>query len=395
MSAATSPPQSFRIVSSPENDWILSPRATIKVRRQPQSAHSGNDNSPSLERALEKMRALGYQSPPDTKLFSATVLTSTDCNFRCFYCFQNEKTEEDVVRRIPKMRLTVPQASRISLWVKNRMEKAGCDRISLLLFGGEPLLSPHACLALLNGMQDKLEHAHMISNGYMLTMETATALADAGLESIQLTFDGNNRDHDAVRSTTGGQPSYRRIIRNLATAVDDTPLRIGVRINVTRSNIDGVPGIISDLVDNVQDLSRLTLSFAIVRDYSWNRDLETQQAKDTVDSMACSLLDAAQTAHKAGMLLGKPASNDCAFCAGTPGHTGAVVTPDGGLYSSWETAGRADYKVGDIYAGYQVDLESKWLSCHDFYEDNQQAATVSQKIRSAYEGRLLDYLYSP
>jgi len=56
------------------------------------------------------------------------ILTTTDCNARCFYCHENG---------IPKMHMNIETANQIVEYIK----KQGLSKINIMWYGGEPLLN--------------------------------------------------------------------------------------------------------------------------------------------------------------------------------------------------------------------------------------------------------------
>lgn len=342
-------------------------------------------------RGWQALRDRGLLDLPAPSTYGATVLTATDCNFGCSYCFQNTGEAPRgtwAPPRIARERLSPARISSICDFIRAHMHAQMKSDLSLLLFGGEPLLDARGCLALLEKLRPVIRRSSMVSNGYLLTECMGRRLHEAGLQSVQVTLDGDRDAHDAVRSTRGGLPSFDHIIENVACVQDSTRLRIGLRVNVTSTNLASLPSLLDHLNTRLA-ADKTTLEFAVVRDYEWN----ATGSKLPV-SFAESLLACAEEATGLGFKMFGPSGYDCIFCSGAPLETGSVISPSGDLYSSWETAGRRDLRVGHISTGYTNITADTWLSCHDFHRTNA-ANSSGVHIKDEYEARLLDMLYDP
>lgn len=192
-----------------------------------------------------------FASPP-ARSYALTVLTSTNCNLGCGYCFQN--TAQDATNgsrppRIARTRLTSETITSILGFTERQMAAAELDRLRILLFGGEPLLNPRGCLELLERASGiGMTSAWMISNTTLLTPRLAGQLSDLGLDSVQVTFDGDRADHDRIRvnrADNGG--TYDKIVRNIVAASEVTPIRWTLRVNVSQETFDGVDALIDRL----------------------------------------------------------------------------------------------------------------------------------------------------
>ncbi|RGA01522.1 hypothetical protein DI270_029015 [Microbispora triticiradicis] len=83
----------------------------------------------------------------------------------------------------------------------------------------------------------------------------------------------------------------------------------------------------------------------------------------------------------------------CKACSYRDGKYGAVVNPDGALYSSWTTAGRPEWRVGTARDGYlpRERTDDRWFTCEDTYgraDDTRAAAGFRDRVDAAH----LDHL---
>ncbi|WP_081447912.1 radical SAM protein [Sanguibacter keddieii] len=331
-------------------------------------------------------------NPPLETSFSATILTSSDCNFGCYYCFQNVADGGDgPPDRIARTQLTDESALKITAYIRRRMRSQQRSTAKILLFGGEPLMSFGPCLTVLEDLSDVLSHASIITNGYLLTESRATRLWKSGLKSVQVTFDGAREHHDTMRTTrAGGRPTFDRIIQNLRRVQEATSLQISIRLNVTSETVEGLPRFLEQAAE--LDASQITLDLAVIRDYRWNLSSSSgASVKRTVDT----LLAMARESIAAGFTMARPRNGGCSFCGPPPGEGGAVIGPDGTLYSSWETAGRPEYAMGTVETGYLSGGGEKWQSCQGFSSDHSPDLDHAGLVQDSFDANLLDMIHAP
>jgi hypothetical protein len=114
------------------------------------------------------------------------------------------------------------------------MAEASLHELVLLLFGGEPLLSPRVCRELLFRAADHgLASAAISTNGILLTPLVAEDLWRLGLKTVQVTFDGDRAEHNRVRATRSGHPTFDLITTNIARAAAAAPIEWKIRVNIS------------------------------------------------------------------------------------------------------------------------------------------------------------------
>lgn len=200
--------------------------------------HSADDLSKSLDKLVEmyfyvplsfdevkwvnKIRTEHDSVSKDICITGFTILTTTDCNARCFYCYERgmskvtmkEKTAKDVADYIIAVSSKSP--------------------VSLRWFGGEPLYNPQAIDIICNilvkhGVEFK---STMISNGLLFTdaiVKKAKYLWK--LKSIQITLDGTKDVYQKAKSyrdAVGNE--FERVIDNICKLAE-TDIRVSIRLN--------------------------------------------------------------------------------------------------------------------------------------------------------------------
>jgi uncharacterized protein len=377
-----------RILRGERNWWFLGPGGVARL----QDSHLTPEGGLRPD-AQQRLRDSGLLTPPRRRTYSLTVLTSTACNLGCGYCFQNTGQDPAGGSRPPRIaaaRLSSATIATVLDFAGRQMAAAGLERLSVLLFGGEPLLNPRGCVELLTRAADfGLSWAWMISNATLLTPALAQRLATAGLRAVQVTFDGDRDDHDQirVRRTHGG--TFDAIVANIARATAASPLRWTLRVNVSHHNYERIDTLIDRLAESL-DSARCAIYFTPVG------DVGVGYANDLSRTSALSARFARWQRHALdlGFEVDRPrAAAPCPTCGSGDGRYGAVVNADGTLSSCWETAGQPGWEVGSVADGYlpAATTRDRWIGCGDLYRQHEDARTVTS-FRDAVDADLLDYL---
>ena len=377
-----------RIVKGKDNWWFLGPGGVAKLRRN----HLTDDGAltASAERHLRTSGLFDTRTP---RVYSLTVLTSTDCNLGCGYCFQNTGQDLTGGNRPPRIvhsRLTPDTITNILEFTSRQMSAVGQDKLHVLLFGGEPLLNPRGCTELLARAADYgMISASMISNATLLTPELARTLVDLGLRSVQVTFDGDQATHDQIRVRRSGGGTFDSIVTNMARVTEATTITWGLRVNVSHHNYEGVDALIDRLAKRL-DVSRCGIHFAWVGDVGIGYANEMRHNR----TLAERFFGWRRHALEAGFGVSRPKPHQpCATCSYSNGRYGAVVNADGTLSSCWETAGKPGWQVGTVVRGFlpAEQTEKLWVSCEDSrqYADDDAETAFNDDADAAF----LDYLH--
>ncbi|MEO6701390.1 MAG: radical SAM protein [Jatrophihabitantaceae bacterium] len=377
-----------RLIQGANHWWFLGPGGTAKV--QPQHLDGAGGLTASAEAHLRKAGLFDIKA---FQIYSLTVLTSTDCNLGCGYCFQNTAQDSSGGNRPPRIqhaRLTSQTIDRVLEFTGRQMAEANLERLGVMLFGGEPLLNLKSCKELLTRAADYgMRSAQMISNGVLLTPLVARELGDRGLRSIQVTFDGDQADHDAIRVRRSGGGTFEAIVDNLARCQQASSVRFDLRVNVSHHTRAGVRQLIERLAGRL-DPSRCSLHFSRVGDVGVGYSNELLHS----GQLAAEFISWNRLAFELGFGISKPGPlAACQACSYKDGRYGAVVNADGTLYSCWESSGKPGWEVGSLEHGYLAGehTEGRWVTCQDDAQYSDDAAALVA-FQDAVDAAVLDDL---
>lgn len=173
------------------------------------------------------------------------VMPTERCNFRCTYCYES----------FERGRMSDEIADGLVALIVSRLD--GLDSLTLEWFGGEPLVALDRVLDISRRVSDRLRsHPHveysasMTTNAWRLDLDTARALVEVGLRSVQVSLDGPREHHDRTRLQAGGRGSFDGIWANLEAIRDDSvELDVLLRVHLTPTNAAAMPRFVDRLAD--------------------------------------------------------------------------------------------------------------------------------------------------
>lgn len=181
----------------------------------------------------------------DPSQFGIIVNPTLDCNLRCWYCYEKHRggsmMKPEVIESIKKL-------------IDAKVADTRLTKLSLSFFGGEPLLGWSKVVIPLLGYAVKVCRNRSIhfdtgftTNGVLLSEQKFNELSDLGLNntSFQISFDGNRVFHDSSRIGISKQPTYDKIMRNVALGASRGFI-MNLRFNYTPETIDSFVDILSE-----------------------------------------------------------------------------------------------------------------------------------------------------
>lgn len=181
----------------------------------------------------------------DNTSLRIVLLTTLNCNFACPYCYEGDLT-------YGKKRMSGETTDYVISWIKARALEGRVSRIRIEYLGGEPLLNLPVIEKIGSELVPFCDESRIkfislvISNGYLLTRDTAERLVAAGVSSVRVTIDGPEDVHNSSRFLRGsGGETYKTIIRNLQGCKDI--LSISLSGCFTKETVDRVPDLLDDL----------------------------------------------------------------------------------------------------------------------------------------------------
>ena len=198
---------------------------------------------------LELKIATFAQEKVQTRPHTVFITPNLSCPLGCVYCFENK------VRTVEgkQARLTVGDIKYIDRFITlyRQTRKLRPDRVAVVLFGGEPLVS---------GLKEFntriIELA--VSKGYYWRVNTSGVTLDnyyldllarnrGNLQEVDVTVDGPEEIHNQLRGLSGGQGSFRLIKKNVEKLIDRN-IRLMVKTNLGKDTIQSLEEFVNDML---------------------------------------------------------------------------------------------------------------------------------------------------
>jgi PqqA peptide cyclase len=145
-------------------------------------------------------------------------------------------------------------------WLRLFQEAAGLGSLHAHFTGGEPLARADL-VELTSGARAAGLYVNLITSGIGLTDKRLSALVEAGLEHIQLSFQGSRGQ---LADEIAGAPSHAHKIK-LAHLIRQFKLAFTLNVVVHRQNLDHL----SEIISMIEELAPDRVEIANVQYYGW------------------------------------------------------------------------------------------------------------------------------
>lgn len=212
--------------------------------------------------------------PKATNLSSYTIFTTTDCNARCFYCFE---------RGSKKISMTPEIAYDVAGYI---IKQYSGKTIQLRWFGGEPLLNSTAIDIITSTLQhnDIDYRSSMISNGYLFDSDIIKRAKEKWkLQQVQITLDGTEDVYNYRKAYWQIQGSaYRKVINNIHKLLE-AQIKVIVRLNMDDKNEENLYSLCDELADQFSSIDDFYVYLAILlEDVGYHQIQRTEAERDNL-----------------------------------------------------------------------------------------------------------------
>lgn len=176
-----------------------------------------------------------------TEELRLVILPTYQCNLRCSYCFEDCKDLN--------FKLDNKKIEQIGLFTENELcaPLRVYKKISLTLFGGEPLIYKEECISLTNKLRDIADkyildfESKIITNATLIEEDLIKRLILPNKMRIQITLDGDKEIHNERRIYKSGRGSFEQI-QNAILLLNQYGCKelIDLRLNIDKNNLTSV-----------------------------------------------------------------------------------------------------------------------------------------------------------
>lgn len=168
------------------------------------------------------------------------ILTTTGCNARCFYCFEQGAKVSNMTEQTAHD-------------VADFIERKGDKKVRIQWFGGEPLVNTKAIDIISRDLKEKniILESTMVSNAYLLNEENIKKAVDLwNLKRIQITLDGTEEVYNKVKNYVykDVDSPFITVLNNIENTLK-AGIQVMIRLNMDEHNADDLFDLSKQLVE--------------------------------------------------------------------------------------------------------------------------------------------------
>lgn len=230
---------SSELILISEEDWN---NPNPEIKKELVEKHFLVPENMDDKKYIDQLRVLLSMALRSNAITYYTILPTSCCNARCFYCFESEYKQ------------TTMSEETAQKTVDFIVEKSLGKKVKLAWFGGEPMLGSktidYICNELkLKGIDFK---STMISNGYLFDKELAEkAKNDWKLQKIQITLDGTEEVYNKTKNykyKSLDESPYYRVLKNIEYLTNNE-IFVDIRLNMSLYNVEDIKKLVNELAD--------------------------------------------------------------------------------------------------------------------------------------------------
>lgn len=313
---------------------------------------------------------LMHNNKKKTKSFMFIV--TSNCNFRCSYCFENvysNKGENWAQKTFNKNMIDKAYAAMLEMEPDRNKHSD-----FIYLYGGEPFLKENYEIVkyILKEGQKRKYRFQAITNGYDLD-HFLDLLGENQIEHIQITVDGVGKVHNIRRKHHANKDSFEKIIKNISLALS-TGVKISVRINIDKTNFEQVKELTGFFEDkgwynykNFRSYTATTYRNCTSLDESeqsfskaefTEKLISLRENNENISPKIGDIFDVESFLNNA-IKKDNYLNLKYSYCGAHKGMR--LLDPEGKIYSCWETIGNNVHEIGNYINGISMyENEQKW-----------------------------------
>lgn len=171
---------------------------------------------------------------------SFTIITTTKCNARCFYCYELSTKK--------KHHMTEEVAKKVGEYISNVSDRN--KKINMHWFGGEPLFNMKVIDIITGIVRDSGQNftTTFTTNGYLFDKELVLKAKNIwNTTNIQITLDGTESIYNKTKNYIykEGNP-YRKVLNNIAMLLN-CGIQVTIRMNIDFHNAEDLKSLAIEL----------------------------------------------------------------------------------------------------------------------------------------------------
>lgn len=330
-----------------------------------------------------------------------TILTTTKCNARCFYCYEKNSKK--------KKHMDEETAEKVANYIMKVADKD--SPIGLSWFGGEPLYNMKAIDIITSMLQTNgyTYFSNFTSNAYLFDEKIINKTKYAwNTKSVQITLDGTEQIYNKTKNYIykDSISPYKKVLNNIALLLNEG-IQVTVRMNIDKHNAENLKGLVWDCFKRFKNHSKFVMyAYPIFEIEGYER------TEDEKDEIFAKLEELENILKEVGYFTGDNIMYNIRYfqCMADKGDS-VTISPNGDLGTCehyidsdfWGHIDNPQEKDYSILNGWR-EYEKPWEGCQDcpIYgsclrpvkcEEMRKCDKRYKKwfIRKAKQGMLLQY----
>lgn len=199
----------------------------------------------SLCYMFKRAYSKAYKKQKLENIWSYVIMTTTDCNARCWYCYQGGRYRRNM-------------STKTALDVSEYIKKTNVGKPQITWFGGEPLYNSKV-IDIISEELKKLKMMYsstMTTNGYLFHTHDMEKIKKLWrLENVQITLDGMQDTYNEIKDYVYPGNAFKQVISNIKYLLDGN-IDVRIRLNLSSQNVDEMIELVDFLYDNFGNYKR-------------------------------------------------------------------------------------------------------------------------------------------
>ena len=282
-----------------------------------------------------------------------TIAPTMDCCFSCYYCFERNKKP------------TYMSYKTVDAIIKLICHFKAIKHLHVTWFGGEPLMAvdviDYFSTKIISTFKGHYS-ADIITTAFHINEKVIDVLKRSHITEMQISIDGKENSHNAIKFTSSGENSFRKIMDNILLLSNKYPsLNIGVRVNLTKQNYEEYTDLYYDFSKRFTGRKISIFPGFVV---SRNNGIESKClfSRNEVSLFSLNLWNM----HKipTPWIIYQKEQSECAIRK----KNSLVVDASGNVYKCWEKLGDEKHKIGKLSQDGQL---TRYLYGADILDDEK------------------------
>jgi radical SAM protein with 4Fe4S-binding SPASM domain len=209
-----------------------------------------------------------------------TIVTTTGCNARCAYCFE---------QGIKPEHMTMETAEKVAQYIITH--RGEHEEVKIRWFGGEPLYNFKVMDCICTRLQENniKFKSDIITNGYLFSdrmVEKASQLWN--LKRIQITIDGTEENYNRIKAYihTNGINPYLRVMKNIKRLLEAKIPTVQIRINLDYNNLEDLWALTKECGERFREYDNFHIYYMSLFEYFATEEQVSIQRKAVFNEKA-------------------------------------------------------------------------------------------------------------